>query len=155
MMLFIHWLFWLKNWCFLINSCKRFIVSWNLNSIGNSWGSSYIPVYLLLIIKLPFTCGEEKIFSIIKKSKLWIWLQNFLLLFMSLLTVLIVKKQLYFSCNLLCLSKIASCIKLERWKDWQSSLVLFLKLLALILGQNCVEGLGVTKIVKQLKFEKF
>ena len=47
-----------------------------------------------------------------------------------------------------------------QWKDLQSSyqvriiLALFCNLIALILGENCVEGLRVTKIVKEIKFQR-
>ena len=34
------------------------------------------------------------------------------------------------------------------------TLALFRKLVALVLGKNCVKGLRVTKIVKQIKFEE-
>ena len=46
-----------------------------------------------------------------------------------------------------------------RWKDWKSSyqsrqvLVLFCDLVTLIFCWNCVKGVRVTKIVKQVKFE--
>ena len=35
-MLFSHWLFWLKNWCFSINCCKGFIVSLSLHYNGTN-----------------------------------------------------------------------------------------------------------------------
>ena len=47
-----------------------------------------------------------------------------------------------------------------QWKDWPSSFqwrqiwALFFKLLALILGWNCVKGSRITKTVKHLKFER-
>ena len=54
----------------------------------------------------------------------------------------------------------ALCTKFgPHWKGRESSyqvrqiLALFCKLVALILGQNCVKDLSVTKIVKQIKFE--
>ena len=46
-----------------------------------------------------------------------------------------------------------------QWKGWKSSsqvkqsLALSCQLVALILGWNCIKGLRVTKIVKQIKFE--
>ena len=49
---------------------------------------------LLLLIMLRFTYGEVKIYSTIKKSQNimnMICLQNFILIFMSLLTALVVK----------------------------------------------------------------
>ena len=50
-----------------------------------------------------------------KVSKYYVhgYMQNFLLLFMSLLTALIVKMGHIFGCNLLYLSKNTSCTKLE------------------------------------------
>ena len=58
---------------------------------GESWGNVYTPC-LLIIITLRFTCGENKILSDIKKSQNidYDFLQNFLLLFISLLTAQIV-----------------------------------------------------------------
>ena len=64
----------------------------SLKLFGNSWGNSHIPC-LLLVIMLCFTCGERRIWSTIKKSQNYDHdcLQNFCLLFISLLTVWIVK----------------------------------------------------------------
>ena len=55
---------------------------------------------LLLLIMLRFTFGEVKIYSTIKKSQNimnMICLQNFILIFMSLLTALIVKNSHIFA----------------------------------------------------------
>ena len=94
-------------------------------------------------------------------------LQNFLLLFMSLLTVLIVKSShILAGICFIFLKNVAD----QTWntfnikfgpqlKDrercyWvRQILALFCILVALILGWNCVKGLRYTKIVKKIKFE--
>ena len=66
--------FWEEDWALGYNSMKFWdfpdisqkILS--LKSFGNSWGNSY-KLYLLLIVRLRFTCGESKICSTIKKSQ--------------------------------------------------------------------------------------
>ena len=90
-------------------------------------------------------------------------LQNFLLLSMSLLTASIVKKSNFLAeIYLIFLKKcpgpnlkVFRCQIWSHWKDWKSScqvrqnLALSRKLVALILGWNCVKGLIVTKFVKE------
>ena len=66
----------------------------SFKSFGNSWGTSYTPC-LLLIIMFLFTCGERKIWQNIKKSHNIIsmidFLKNFPIFFMSLLTAPVVE----------------------------------------------------------------
>ena len=63
-----NFLFWEGDWLLRYNFMKfldfadffYFPKSVSLKSFGNSWGNSYIPC-LLLIIVLQFNCGERKI----------------------------------------------------------------------------------------------
>ena len=94
-------------------------------------------------------------------------LQSFLLLFMSLLTAPIVKNshiytRVYFIFLKTVLKQTWTFFNTKfqpQWKDLKSSyqvriiLALFYNLIALILDENCVEGLRVTKIVKEIKFQ--
>ena len=95
-------------------------------------------------------------------------LKNFILLFMSLLTAQVVRNshveaKIYFifSRNILKQTWNSFNTKIQpQQKDRNSSyqvrqiLALFYNLVALILGWNYVKGLRVTKIVKQIKFER-
>ena len=94
-------------------------------------------------------------------------LKNFLLLFTSWLAASIVKNspflaEIYFIFleNVIHQTSKAFNTKFgPQWKDRKSSyqvrqiFALFCKLVALILGLNCIQVLRVTKIVKQIKFE--
>ena len=53
--------------CYCGFSFEIFLIA-SLKSFSSSRGNSYIP-WLLLIIKIRFTCGDEKILSNIKKSR--------------------------------------------------------------------------------------
>ena len=115
-----------------------------------------------------FTTYNHASFHLLWKEKLLKYyvhhcLQNFLLLSMSLLTASIVEKSnflaeiyLIFLKNVLDQTWKSSDAKFwSHWKDWKSScqvrqnLALSRKLVALILGWNCVKGLIVTKFVKE------
>ena len=93
-------------------------------------------------------------------------LQNFILLFMSLLTVWIVKSNSLAGICFIFLKDVldytwkAFNTKFRpQWKDRESSyqvrpiLAPFCKLVSLILGYNCFKGLRLTKIVKQIRSE--
>ena len=137
----------------------------------NSWGNSYIPC-LLLIIAVRFTCGEKNnllMYQNVPKYYEHGFVQNFLLLLMSLLTALIVKNSyiltgIYFifqkkhrRLNLKSFQcQIWTSVK-RLWKHLSSKrqiLELFCILVALILGWNCVKGLRVTNIVKKINWEE-
>ena len=94
-------------------------------------------------------------------------LKNFLLHFMLLLTVRIVKNShilagIYFLFLKERLRPNSKVLQYQIWPQWkdrknnyhiQQILTVFLKLITLILGENCAKELGVTKIIKQIKFE--
>ena len=94
-------------------------------------------------------------------------LKNFLLVFMSLIRTKFVRNshiwaKIYFIFleNVLKQTWNSFNTKFEdQWKSWKSSyqvkeiLALFCYLIPLILGLSSVEGLRVTKIVKEVKFE--
>ena len=96
-------------------------------------------------------------------------LQIFLLLLMSLLKIKIVKNihilskiYLIFLKNVLKQTRNSFNTKFQtQWKACSSSyqlkqiLAVFFELIPLILGQSSVEVLGVTEIVKEIKFEGF
>ena len=77
----------LQHWAIILWSFEIFPKILSLKWFSNSWGNSYIPCFLLIIM-LSFICGERKIWSNIKKSQSITidCLQNFLLLFMFQLT---------------------------------------------------------------------
>ena len=122
----------------------------------------YIYTTLLLIITLRFAQPSKTL------KILWTYcLQNFIFLFMTLLTALIVESNhilagiyFIFRKNVLDQTWMTSNVKFRlQWKDWESSCqvrqisLLFSKLVALISNWNCVKGPTVTKILKQIKSE--
>ena len=139
--------------------------SLSLKSFGNSWGNSYTP-YLLLII----------VFHLVKHQKVPQYyfhdcLKNFILLFMSLLTAPVVKNSYIYAIIYLIFIKNVLKNSSSAKKFFKSLPVLnfnlrkkmeiavrkilapFYNLVALMLGWNCVKGLRVTWIVKKNKFE--
>ena len=95
-------------------------------------------------------------------------LQKFLLLFMSLLQIKFVKNchlltKIYFILLKIVLKQTWSSFNIKfdaQWKAWKTSyqikeiLALFWYLIPLIINESSVEGFRVTKIVKEIKFER-
>ena len=114
--------------------------------------------------------GKESLVKHQKVSKCYEndCLQNFLLLFMFLLTAKFAENSHIFArIYLNSLTNVVTEIwnrfntKIQlRWKDWKSSyqirnvLSLFLKLSALMLGYNTVKDFRVTKIIRKMRFER-
>ena len=133
------------------------------------FGNSYIPC-LLLIITIRFICSDTRPLSNMKMSQnimtriVWKIFFCFLCLNkqLQLLKTVILLAEIYF---IFVESVIHQTLKAfntkfgPQWKDRKSRsqvkemFALFCKLVALILGQNCIKLVRVTKIVKQLKFQ--
>ena len=134
------------------------------------FGNSYIPC-LLLIITIRFSCSDTKTLPNIKMSQnittriVWKIFFCFLCLNkqLQLLKTVILLAEIYFIFleNVIHQTSKAFNTKFgPQWKDRKSRsqvkemFALSCKLVALILGQNCIKVLRVTKIVKQAKFQR-
>ena len=141
-----------EHWAIFLLSFKILLMFPNflyLKSFGNSRDNSYMP-FLLLIITFRFTCDEKKVWSNIKrvsKHDDYDCLQNFNLLFMSLITAPIVKhSQILAGIYFILLKNVGQAWKAfstkfgPQWKDRNCTyqvrhvLALFWKYVALVLG---------------------
>ena len=127
----------------------------SLKLFRSSWGNFYIP-YLLLIITLRFTFGEQKFGKVSKNLKIlspWLPVKASIAPKAPIVKNCHILAEIYF---IFLIKRSGPNLKFFQYRIWTSNkwkVAFFCNWDALILGENCVKGLIITEIVSKIMFK--